>query len=346
MQKLFITLLQILFLQAVFGHEPADGGSSHNNAGAGKVVTTVVRTGNGQHTYETVPGWGAMPDGQNLGPTHGGVAIDKSGNVYVSTEAAHAIAVFKKDGMFVKAIAPDCRAIHALAINEEQGTEYLYGAHAWGKRVVKLDLEGNIVLEIPHETTGEVPGGFKGITGVAVGPDGSIYASCGYGSNMVHKFDAKGVLLKSIGGKGKPQQEGKFHTCHGLTLDLRFDQPLLLVSDRENRRLVHLDLDLDWVGVHATNLRRPCVASILGDYCAVAELQGRVTIFDKNGTPVSFLGDNPNSEHWAKKPIPESQLIDGLFTSPHGLSYDVEGNLYVQDWNETGRVTKLQKVNF
>ena len=33
----------------------------------------------------------------------------------------------------------------------------------------------------------------------------------------------------------------------------------------------------------------------------------------------------------------------GLFTSPHGLSWDNEGNLIVQDWNVTGRVTKLKK---
>ena len=29
---------------------------------------------------------------------------------------------------------------------------------------------------------------------------------------------------------------------------------------------------------------------------------------------------------------------------PYGVELDAEGNLYVQDWNKTGRVTKLMKV--
>jgi len=34
-------------------------------------------------------------------------------------------------------------------------------------------------------------------------------------------------------------------------------------------------------------------------------------------------------------------LQDGIFTAPHGLSFDSEGNLYVEDWNVNGRVSKL-----
>ena len=116
------------------------------------------------------------------------------------------------------------------------------------------------------------------------------------------------------------------------------------MADRENRRLVHLDLEGNWIGVHATNLRRPCALSFHGDYCAVAELEARVTILDKNGAPVAFLGDNPNRKQWAKFPVPVKAWLEGVFTAPHGLSYDAEGNLYVQDWNATGRVTKLVKV--
>jgi hypothetical protein len=33
----------------------------------------------------------------------------------------------------------------------------------------------------------------------------------------------------------------------------------------------------------------------------------------------------------------------GVFTAPHGLCFDKAGNIYVQDWNATGRVTKLLK---
>ena len=44
-----------------------------------------VRMGSGLMTFDTVPGWGLGEDGKSLsGPTHGGVVIDKAGNIYSS----------------------------------------------------------------------------------------------------------------------------------------------------------------------------------------------------------------------------------------------------------------------
>ena len=157
----------------------------------------------------------------------------------------------------------------------------------------------------------------------------------------MHKFDAAGKLLKSFGSKGKEEQQ--FDTPHGLAIDTRFGAPRLLVADRAKNRLVHFDLEGNWIGVHASNLRLPCAVSILGDDVAVAELKARVTILDKTGTPVAFLGDNPNKAQWANFKVPPQEQKLGIFTAPHGLSFDKAGNLYVQDWNVSGRVTKLTK---
>jgi hypothetical protein len=41
-----------------------------------------VRMGSGAMTFDTVPGWGLGDDGKSvLGGTHGGVVIDKAGNI-------------------------------------------------------------------------------------------------------------------------------------------------------------------------------------------------------------------------------------------------------------------------
>jgi len=32
------------------------------------------------------------------------------------------------------------------------------------------------------------------------------------------------------------------------------------------------------------------------------------------------------------------------FTSPHGITFDGDGNLHVMGWNATGRVSKLVRV--
>ena len=326
-------LISSLLSASLFAHE------GHQRA-AGKVITTEEVTGNGAYTYVTVPNFGAMPDGIDLGPTHGGVAVDSQGRIYVSTEAKHSVVVYDKEGKYLKSMAPDCVGLHSLFLMKEGDKEVLWGAQVAAKRIVKLDLDGKILFQIPNEKTGDIPQGLGGVTAVTVGPDGRIYVACGYGSNLIHMFDENGKLLKTIGGKGT--EKGQFTTCHGLAVDTRFDEPRLLVCDRENRRLVHLDMDMEWIGVHSENLRRPCAVSFYGDLAAVAELEGRVTILAKTGTPVAFLGDQPNQNLWAQYPVPTDKLYDGLFTSPHGLSYDSEGNLYVQDWNATGRVTALK----
>lgn len=312
----------------------------------GAEIDTAVRTGNGAWQYEAVPHWGELPDGKNLGPTHGGVVIDeKSGRIYVSTDAPHGILVYEPDGKFVESIAAECQGFHAMAVREEKGNTVIYGAQLSGPkplRVCKIDTKGKILLEISQATAGDVQGGWNGLTAVTVAPTGEIFCSMGYGAQFIHKFDAEGKHLKSFGGKGNG--DGQTSCSHGMAIDTRFGAPRLLVCDRENRRLVHFDLEGNWIGVHATNLRRPCTISILGDVCAVAELEARVTILDKSGAPVAFLGDNPDKAQWASFPVPLDQMKLGIFTAPHGLSFDKAGNLYVQDWNQSGRVTKLKKL--
>ena len=64
------------------------------------------------------------------------------------------------------------------------------------------------------------------------------------------------------------------------------------------------------MAVHTSNLHRPCSVSFSGDSLAIAELEPRVTILDKSGTPVAFLGDNPDKVQWANFGVPpkEQQL--------------------------------------
>ncbi len=337
--RILLPLLIFLIAPLAFAH-PDPGTPPGNDPGL------PVRTGNGAWSYEAVPHWGELPGGKIIGPTHGGVVIDdETGLIYVSTDSELAIVVYQPDGKFVKTIAPECRGFHAMAIRRENSKPVIYGAQLNGNtpplRVCKIDVEGKLLLEIPNAGTGEVPGGWSGVTGVTVAPDQAIFVSMGYGSNMIHKFDATGKILKSFGGKGPDEKQ--FDTPHGLAIDTRFGEPRLLVVDREKRRLVHLDLEGNWIGVYASNLRRPCSVSFFGDDMAVAELEARVTILDKSGTPVSFLGDNPDKAQWANFGVPADQLKLGIFTAPHGVSFDKAGNLYIQDWNNTGRVTKLVK---
>lgn len=313
--------------------------------------------GQGEWRFDVVAGWPQLPEGKTLGATHGGAVLDRAGNIYASSDT-NGIFVFGPDGKFLRTIASGVTNLHGLMVREEKGREFLYGALNNGAKAVKLTLDGKVEWEItvpkesgfynepPPPATPPKDGKKKGATpfrptGIAVGPDGRIYVADGYGASVIHVFSPERKYLKTIGTRG--EGENQFKTCHGIALDTRFGAPRLLVADRENRRLVHLDLDGKWLGVVATDLRRPCSVSFFGDHVAVAELEGRVAILDKAGKVVSTLGDNPDKAQWAKFNIAPELWQDGIFIAPHGLAFDKSGNLYVEDWNFKGRLTKLKR---
>ena len=71
---------------------------------------------------------------------------------------------------------------------------------------------------------------------------------------------------------------------------------------------------------------------------------GRVVITDKAGAIVATLGDNPDKEQWAKYKLAPELWREGIFVAPHGVAFDSAGNLFVQDWNYIGRLTKLRRA--
>ena len=334
----------LMWARATFGH---DGDHSTPAPPDAKCVTEQVLVGAGAETYQSVPNWCQLPEGRtNLGATHGGVVVDKKGSIYFSMDSGdQGILVYGPDGKMIKGIGgKELVGIHGMCINEENGEEFIYAAHLRDRRAVKIKLDGTIVWVIgfPQES-----GKYQDVkqyspTGIAVAPDGSVFIADGYGQNWIHKFDKDQKYVKSFGGRGK--EPGKFQTCHGIALDKRGGKNLLLVCDRENVRLQHFDLDGNFVAVITENLRRPCSVSFFGDQVAIAELAGRVAIIDGDNKVVSVLGDNPDTKQRANYKVDPKDWKEGIFNAPHGISYDHQGNLYVEDWNASGRISRMNKV--
>ncbi len=324
---------------------PVQGGAADNEESADPVQ---LRTGNGEWTYKVVRHWGQLPEGQVFGGTHGGIANDKAGNLYVSTQSATGILVYDKDGKLLKTIANAYPGVHSLVHAEEDGAEYFYctvqkGTPKENWLFIKIKTDGTVVKEItaPSEAGFHAPNEWR-ITAAVPAPDGSLFIANGYGDSRIFKYDKRGNYQASFAGMG--DADGKCNCCHGAALDTRYGQPLLLVCDRENFRLSHFDLDGKFVGHVTLHLRRPCQVSFHGEYVVVSELQGRVTILDKDNMPVAFLGDNPQKAQWANYEVSPDQIAPAVFSAAHGCHIDQDANVYVSDWNHSGRVTKLVRI--
>ena len=316
--------------------------------GDSQPYSAVLRTGNGEWTCEIVTGWGHLPEGINFGGTHGAIAQDRAGNIFVSTQSATGILVYTPDGTLLKTIASAFPEVHSMVHAEENGVEYFYttvqkGTPSENWLFVKMTTDGAPVMKI----TAPPEAGFKTlnewrITAAVPAPDGSIFIANGYGDSRIFHFDRKGNYLRSYSHKGS--EPGLLNCSHGLTLDTRYDQPLLLVCDRENRRLCHFDLDGKYVGTIAEHLRRPCQVSLFGEFVIVSELEGRVTVLDHDNVPVAFLGDNPLKSQWANYDLDPAKIDSANFSAAHGCFIDRDANIYVSDWNHVGRVNKLQRI--
>ncbi|MCA9214096.1 MAG: 6-bladed beta-propeller [Planctomycetales bacterium] len=307
--------------------------------------TKPVRMGCGIMTFDTVPGWGLRPDGSSaLGPTHGAVVIDKSGNIY--TSAQKGVVVFSPDGKVVQSyLGADYSNMHDMEIRDEDGTEYIYAARNNDAEGIKFNAaSGEIVLKLPLPEESGLKVKFNP-TAITVTANGDIYLSNGYASNHIFVYDKSGKYLFHFGEKGNGLKQ--FNTAHGMTLDTRYDPPRLLICDRNHEpkgRLLHYSLKGEFIEEVITGLGMPTSVSIQGDYVSVPDLHGRLVILDKSNTIMAVLGHNPDPDARRNFNVPQDQWIEGIFSGTHGSYWDEDGNLYVQDWNVSGRIMKLVRV--
>jgi hypothetical protein len=305
-----------------------------------------VRMGAGIMTFDTVPGWGLDENGKSiLGGTHGSVVIDKAGNIYTSADVG--VFVFSPDGKLVRRFATaDHTRLHDMEIRVEGGAEYIYAARNANAEGIKFSAEtGEVVLRLPFPKESGLNLTKFNPTAITVAPNGDIFLSDGYASNHVFKFDKTGKYLKHFGEKGNDLKQ--FNTAHGMTLDTRYDPPRLLICDRNHQpkgRLLHYDLEGNFIEEVITGLGMPTSAAVQGDYVSVPDLHGRLVILNKTNTICAVLGHNPDPTKGGSYNIPQDQWIEGIFSGTHGSYWDKDGNLYVQDWNVSGRLMKLVRV--
>ena len=123
----------------------------------------------------------------------------------------------------------------------------LYVADTRNHRILHLDTDGRTLNEWGSFADGVSvpagPGTFNEPWGVAVGPDGSVYATDTW-NNRVQKFTANGEFLTSWGISGQGETPESFYGPRGLAVDA---QGRVFVADTGNKRIVVFDANGEFI---------------------------------------------------------------------------------------------------
>ena len=301
-------------------------------------------------SYEWVEHWARIPDtpsGHQNGRTHG-VAVTKGGQVVVFNQANPAVLFFDANGSLAQAWGDRFGGAHGLTLVEEDGTEYLWLTDQSSTEVAKCTLDGQTVMTITRPDLALYQSAKYSPTWVAVneerhGGNGDIWVTDGYGSSYIHRYDRHGEYLSSI--NGEEGKAGPFKCPHGIWVDNRKADPELYIADRSNKRVQVYDLDGNYKRVWGADfLTSPCGFAGHAGLLFIPELFARLAVLDGDDRLIGYLGANEAAHDLPGWPnLPAEQIHPGKFNSPHGMTADTSGNLFIVEWIIGGRITKLDK---
>jgi len=338
-----------------------------------------MRIGSGDHVFNWIDNWAHSAESQaaRVGWAHPGMAATADGEIITCHPSEPTLLTFDGEGVLLSAHDTGLTEAHGITLVEEDGREYLwvadpgskrrrelgyeYGAEAHNGQVVKMTRDGRAVAGIETPDLPVYQAGRFSPTCVAVneerhGGNGDVWVADGYGQSLVHRysrFNKHGEYLGTLSGGEGPGAD--FATPHGLWFDTRKAEPELYVADRSNRRIQVFDADGRFKRSFGQDfLSSPSAFALLDeDVLVVAELRARLALVDREDRLVAYLGADeavcdrpgwPNARNAVGEPVRPPSLAAGKFNSPHGLTADRDGNLYVAEWLIGGRYTKLQRV--
>ncbi len=310
--------------------------------------------GEGEHRYRCIHDWGTLPATITWGITHG-VAVDAHGFVYVfhtsrgSNACKDTVVVFDPTGKFVRSWGEQfIGTAHGFDLINEDGQEIFYLTDM-ARGLFKTTLDGKVIWHV------DKPPFYSGKnlkytpSNVAVAPNGDVYFADGYGSWFIHHYDKLGNYKKTFGGPSA----GKGSTIHphGLYVDNRGKEPLLVVAEndpngRKPGKLHAFNLDCEHHSDFSTHVRSPRHFDRQGNLVVIPDLDAVVTLIDEDNKIITQLGDGFTTFEQVRslRTKPRSQFTSGKFVCPHDAAFDRDGSIFISEWVDVGRLTKLQKI--
>lgn len=298
------------------------------------------------HEYDFNKTWPTPPEGMEyIGDSHGEIDVDSAGNFYVSVLGGEksGIQIYSAEGKYLRNLPNAHNNHHGFTMVQEDGKDIIYAACLSDPKTafLKLGIDGEVLLEIPLSAFPEEIGKKFALTHADKAPNGDIWLIDGYASDRIFIFSKDGKFKSTVAGKGAPWG---FKTAHKFAFDYRYEPARVLVCDRSNDRLVHLDLEGNFISVYATGVLKPCTVDFHGDLACVAQLASGVSILDKEGKVLKRLGENDNPKEFNTNNVAPDKWRTGITTSPHGATFDKNGNVVTTEWNKWGRILRWEAV--
>ena len=275
------------------------------------------------------------------------------GRLFLFTdEAKNNMLIFSTDGELLDSWTLNLRGAHGLTLNTECDQPFFMLTDTGG-RVIKTDLDGKVLMEIKEKKNRA-----SNPTETAIGPNGDIYVIDGYGTQYIYQYDSEGKFIRKFGGKStQPINKHKFMQAHGIALDTREKEPLLICSGGLRNEFKWFTLDGKFVksiylpGVY---MSRPvidgdflysgvCFGGFENDHRGWPN-RGYIIILNKENKVISAPGAH-QPKYNSKGDMLHLYQEKAVFKNVHDVCVDKDKNLYACQWN-AGRVYpyKLTKI--
>ncbi len=317
----------------------------------------------GPLNFEWQENWGQRPSKPEYF-SHHGMACTADGEIVVGDVNDPVLSFYSPAGKLLRVaeIAAPVVETHALCCMRSENENYILVADIGHKdgdetkhgigQVLVCTGTGAVVQRFGPEHCGYSADDtqFKP-TGVAVDTEtGHIWIADGYGYGVVHCLSASGQHVCSINGS---EGAGLFACPHSVWIDTRrVEQTLIYVADRGNGRVQIFDSTGCFHSVIThKEFRSPSAFAQVETYVIIVDLCAQLVVLDAENAVVATLADGkecvsrpgwPNALN-EKNELQPPDLPVGILNSPHGITADADGNLYISEWLLGGRYIKLNR---
>ncbi|MGB9124498.1 MAG: HYR domain-containing protein, partial [Nitrosotalea sp.] len=271
--------------------------------------------------------YGLTTNGQFAFPQ--GVAIDPSGNVYVTDLGNTRVEKFDSNGNFLSAFGGKGSAngqFHSpVGIAIANG--FIYVVDNNNDNVQKFDLTGKFITSWGGKGTNN--GTLLLPKGIAVDSTGNVYVA-DTGNNRIEKFDSSGNFLLNIGQSGL--DDGQFLSATDVATD---SQGNIYVTDSGGNKIEKFTGDGVFLNTFSVStgatLQHPFGISVdkSGNIFVADNGNNRIVELDTTGTPVTTWGSQGTGADF--------------FDNPLGTAVDSNGNVFVVDSNNN-RIEKFTQT--